>query len=85
MQDFYILTQMSNNNKNHVYICLCWVSTPPMQNMQIAVTSTQIHCYTVTRKGNASYIWKVATMGFLYHGSDCTFCLDTKSKPVDQM
>jgi len=41
--------------------------------------------YTVTRKGNAPHIWKVATIGFLYHGSDRTFCLGIKSKPVEQM
>jgi hypothetical protein len=41
--------------------------------------------YTVAQKGNAHQIWKVATMDFLYHGSESTFCLGVKSKPVEQM
>ena len=41
--------QMSND-KNDVYICLCWVSTqPPMQNVQMAVTSTQICCHVLNK------------------------------------
>jgi transposase InsO family protein len=40
---------------------------------------------TVTRKGIATHIWKVATLDFLYHGTDSTLWLGIKSKPVDQM
>ena len=34
--------------------------------------------YTVTQKGNALQIWKVAVAGFLFLGTDSIFCLGVK-------
>ena len=46
---FSYFDQMSNN-KNPAYICLWQVSTqPPMQNMQMAVTSMQIYCHMLNK------------------------------------
>ena len=38
--------------------------------------------YTVTRKGNATHIWKVADIEFLYLSTKLEDCLGVKSKLV---
>ena len=40
------------------------------------------HLYTVTQKGNATHIWKVADVEFLYLSTKLKDCLGVKSKLV---
>ena len=41
--------------------------------------------YTVTQKGNALQVWKVAVAEFLFLGTDSIFCLGVKTKLIPEM
>ena len=40
---------------------------------------------TVTQKGNAPQVWKVAVAGFLFLGTDSIFCLGVKTELILEM
>jgi hypothetical protein len=50
-----------------------------------AIVDSRPRTSTVTQKGNAHQIWKVAVAGFLFLGIDSIFYLGVKSKLILNM